>query len=223
MKSRPGGGSEPGTRARVARLLVERGPQTVAALGAELGLTAAGVRRHLDALVAEGAVVARETYVRGPRGRGRPSRTWEVTDTGRASTGEQAYDDLAEQALEFLKLTGGDAAVDGFAAARATALEHRYAGAAGDPERLADLLSEDGYAANVSTVVSGVTLCQHHCPVSHVAAKFPQLCEAETQALARLLGSHVQRLATIAHGDGVCTTHIPRTIEPRPTTEGSLL
>jgi hypothetical protein len=25
----------------------------------------------------------------------------------------------------------------------------------------------------------------------------------------RLLGVHVQRLATIAHGDGVCTTHIP--------------
>jgi hypothetical protein len=27
--------------------------------------------------------------------------------------------------------------------------------------------------------------------------------------IGRLLGTHVQRLATIAHGDGVCTTHIP--------------
>jgi predicted ArsR family transcriptional regulator len=45
--------------------------------------------------------------------------------------------------------------------------------------------------------------------VAHVAAEFPQLCEAETQAFARLLGTHVQRLATIAHGDGVCTTHVP--------------
>jgi hypothetical protein len=24
-----------------------------------------------------------------------------------------------------------------------------------------------------------------------------------------LLGTHVQRLATIAHGDGICTTHVP--------------
>jgi predicted ArsR family transcriptional regulator len=24
---------------------------------------------------------------------------------------------------------------------------------------------------------------------------------------------HVQRLATIAHGDGVCTTHIPRKVD----------
>src|SRR3546814_15287105 len=57
-------------------------------------------------------------------------------------------------------------------------------------------------------------LCQQHCPVAHVAAEFPQLCEAETEAIGRVLGRHVQRLATIAHGDGVCTTSIPHT----PTT-----
>jgi len=27
--------------------------------------------------------------------------------------------------------------------------------------------------------------------------------------ISRLVGTHVQRLATIANGDGVCTTHIP--------------
>jgi predicted ArsR family transcriptional regulator len=42
-----------------------------------------------------------------------------------------------------------------------------------------------------------------------VAAEFPQLCEEETKAFSSMLGSHVQRLATIAHGDGVCTTFIP--------------
>jgi predicted ArsR family transcriptional regulator len=42
-----------------------------------------------------------------------------------------------------------------------------------------------------------------------VASEFPQLCEAETEAFSKLLGTHVQRLATIAHGDGVCTTYIP--------------
>ena len=58
-------------------------------------------------------------------------------------------------------------------------------------------------------IASGGQLCQHHCPVAHVAAEFPQLCEAETQVISRLVGTHVQRLATIANGDGVCTTHIP--------------
>jgi predicted ArsR family transcriptional regulator len=86
-------------------------------------------------------------------------------------------------------------------------------GAGDDPlaraEALAGALTAEGYAANASTIATGGQLCQHHCPVAHVAAEFPQLCEAETAVISRLIGTHVQRLATIAHGDGVCTTHIP--------------
>jgi predicted ArsR family transcriptional regulator len=65
-------------------------------------------------------------------------------------------------------------------------------------------------AATVDAVPAdnGAQICQHHCPVAHVAAEFPQLCEAETEAFGRLLGTPVRRLATIAHGDGICTTHV---------------
>jgi predicted ArsR family transcriptional regulator len=51
--------------------------------------------------------------------------------------------------------------------------------------------------------------------VQHVAEQFPEFCDAETEAFGRLLGTHVQRLATIAHGDGVCTTHVPLPKSPR--------
>jgi len=46
------------------------------------------------------------------------------------------------------------------------------------------------------------------------------LCEAETEAFGRLLGTPVQRLATIAHGDGICTTHVtaPSLVQARTTT-----
>ncbi len=54
--------------------------------------------------------------------------------------------------------------------------------------------------------------------MAHVAEQFPQLCEAETEAFAKLLGTHVQRLATIAHGDGVCTTFIPKIPNSKTTT-----
>ncbi len=83
-------------------------------------------------------------------------------------------------------------------------------------EALARVFSAEGYAASVRSLpllkngVDGAEqLCQQHCPVSHVAHEFPQLCEAETEAIGHVLGRHVQRLATIAHGDGVCTTCIP--------------
>jgi hypothetical protein len=56
--------------------------------------------------------------------------------------------------------------------------------------------------------------------VAHVAAEFPQLCEAETEAFGRLLGTPVQRLATISRGDGICTTHVtaPSLVHTRNTT-----
>jgi predicted ArsR family transcriptional regulator len=76
-------------------------------------------------------------------------------------------------------------------------------------QALASALSEDGYVASTLPSAIGEQLCQHHCPVAHVAERFPQICEVETAAFSRLLGVHVQRLATIAHGDGVCTTHVP--------------
>ena len=42
-----------------------------------------------------------------------------------------------------------------------------------------------------------------------VAGQFHELCDAETQAFSRLLGVPVQRLATLAGGEHVCTTHVP--------------
>ena len=84
---------------------------------------------------------------------------------------------------------------------------------------MARVLSAEGYAASVRSLPvaqAGEQLCQQHCPVAHVAQEFPQLCEAETEAIGRILGTHVQRLATIAHGDGVCTTCIP---DPQRTTD----
>jgi predicted ArsR family transcriptional regulator len=75
------------------------------------------------------------------------------------------------------------------------------------------VLAARGYAAQIHEVGAGggagIQLCQHHCPVAHVAAQFPQLCEAETHAFAELLGTHVQRLSTIARGGAACTTHVP--------------
>jgi len=207
------------TRERVAGLLLERGPQTAAALAAALGLTAAGVRRHLDAMLASGTIVAREQRVYGRRGRGRPAKVFALSEAGHAA-GPAAYDDIATDALRYLAETAGEEAVEEWARRRVADFEQRYADRVAHlpledrPAALAAALSEDGFAATTHDGGVGVQLCQHHCPVQHVAEQFPQLCEAETAAFGRLTGRHVQRLATIAHGDGVCTTHIPLTVLP---------
>jgi predicted ArsR family transcriptional regulator len=226
-------GSEPGTRARVARLIMEHGPVTAAGLGTRLGLTPAAIRRHLDHLLADGMVETRIARVYGNRGRGRPAKTFVITDAGRSAF-EHTYDDLALSALRFLAERAGPAAVTEFARRQVSDLERRYrpvveaAQADGRVKALATALSQDGYAASATAMPGsgGEQLCQHHCPVAHVAAEYPQLCEAETEAFGRLLGAPVQRLATIAHGDGICTTHVTApSLRPRrsvPTEAGGI-
>ncbi len=217
-------GESAGTRGQVARLILELGPCTAATIGGRLGLTPAAIRRHLDNLIADGMIETRTARTYGNRGRGRPAKVFVITDAGRSAF-EHAYDDLATSALRFLERTYGPRAVAEFARQQVAETERRYApvvAQAGDlrtrVQALADALSADGYAAaanpapgiagRVGIVSNGEQICQHHCPVAHVAAEFPQLCEAETEAFGRLLGTPVQRLATIAHGDGICTTHV---------------
>ncbi|WP_372734362.1 helix-turn-helix transcriptional regulator [Nocardioides sp.] len=204
----------------MAQSILEHGASTAAALGERLDLTPAAVRRHLDHLVEEGAVVAQDPRTPLRRGRGRPAKVFVLTEVGRDGF-DQQYDDLAVDALRFVAETGGDDAVREFANRRVAFIEERFDEVASahshlsPAEVLAQLFTDEGYAAAVRTLPGsndhevGEQLCQQHCPVSHVAHEFPQLCEAETEAISRVLGRHVQRLATIAHGDGVCTTYIP--------------
>jgi predicted ArsR family transcriptional regulator len=204
------------TRDRVSQLLHERGAATAAELGAQLGLSPAAIRKHLDAMLADHLVETREVRSAGPRGRGRPAKAFKLTAAAREGF-PHLYDGIATAALRWISDTGGPQAVSAFAASQVSALEQRCHSAmreAGDDpiaraEALAEALTAEGYAANATSIASGGQLCQHHCPVAHVAAEFPQLCDAETEVISRLIGTHVQRLATIAHGDGVCTTHIP--------------
>jgi predicted ArsR family transcriptional regulator len=218
------------TRERVVRSILVNGPSTAADLAERLELTPAAVRRHLEHLLDDGALEARDPRPSASRGRGRPAKVFAITEAGRTHFAQQ-YDDLAVQALRYLSETGGDEAVLEFARRRVAFIERDYETVtAAHPEltpaeALARVLSSEGYAAAVRSLpVIGVDgrpgaeqLCQQHCPVSHVAHEFPQLCEAETEAIGKVLGRHVQRLATIAHGDGVCTTCIPHA-STTPTT-----
>lgn len=218
------------TRDRVVRSVLEHGPSTAAELAERLTLTPAAIRRHLSVLLDVGHLTSREQRVYGARGRGRPAKVFCLTDAGRAEF-YQAYDALAIRALEFLRAHGGEQAVETFAEQTMSEIGRRYAQtpaatASADvvsPAEtaeydeqlgaLAQVLNEQGYVASLIPVATGTQLCQYHCPVAHVAREFPELCAAETRLFSELLDSHVQRLATIAHGDGVCTTHVPHPVE----------
>ncbi len=195
---------------------------TARALADELNLTPAAVRRHLDALAAEEAIIEHEaTGSARRRRRGRPARAYVLTDRGQDQL-NNSYEDMATAALTYLADRAGSAAVgdfsrdqmQGLAAQLKPIVEQAGSDLTARTEALAQALSEQGFAASVRPVgqgtgLAGLQLCQGHCPVQHIAASFPQLCDAETDVISDLLGVHVQRLATLAGGAHVCTTFVP--------------
>lgn len=209
--------------ATVARTLLNNGPSTTVEVAAILGLTGAAVRKQLDQLATTGLVESSERAPYGPaaldskRGRGRPSRVFTLTPKGRDRFGEQ-QESLSLSAVKYLKNTAGAAGVRDFAAtiAKDFVSRHNEISALATIEQramaLIEALNQDGYAATETPGLYGSTqICQHNCPMSDVAAEFPEICEEETKAFSELTGVHVTRLATMAKGNSVCTTLVPHT------------
>ncbi|MFC7374345.1 helix-turn-helix transcriptional regulator [Brachybacterium sp. GCM10030267] len=235
----PDPGSTLTTRDRLVDAISAHGPITARQLAERFGLTSAAVRRHLAALEADGTIAEHDVPI-GHRGRGRPSKAFVLSKSAHESL-PGGYDDLAVMAFEELARLGGDEAVSRLAGRRIAdweaALSQRVAEceAAGETvtlarrvELLAEMLTARGYATTVRplhvpmpatntrpggsprTLVTA-QLCHGHCPVLDVAADHPELCEAETEVISRIIGAPVQRLATLAQGAHACTTHIPLT------------
>jgi predicted ArsR family transcriptional regulator len=212
------------TRSAIVRLLLQ-GSITAGEIGDRLGIAATGVRRHLDALIEAGDAESHAAASWQHNGRGRPAKRYRLTAGGRAKL-DHAYDDLAAAAMRQLREIGGDAAIKTFARRRIDSILAGVPAAVADETAVADAaqnvaaaLTKAGYATTTTPVPGaggGVQICQHHCPVSHVAAEFPELCDAEREAFAEILGTHVQRLATIVNGDCACTTHVPLDRRPAP-------
>lgn len=201
---------------RVARALLEHGPMTAADLAARLSLSVPAVRKHLDVLVASGAVACDERAPFGPlsvgsKGRGRPAKFFSLSAEGRALF-EAQYDGVALEALRMLEEVGGKEALRRLVERR---LERELPQSdelrALDVEELASKLSEHGYAAEAmpAPVGDGMQLCLRNCPIGHVAAEFPEFCEVETEVLSNRLGVRVTRLSTISSGADICTAHVP--------------
>lgn len=209
------------TREAIARLLLH-GPLTASAIADELSLTTPAVRRHLSIMAEEGVATAGDPSPYQERGRGRPAKLFHLSDVGRSHFGH-AYDDLAVDALRMVRKLGGERALVDFAQQHMRDVVADIAPLSEDAsrdevqqcaEKIANAFNQSGFATSVENARGGVQICQHHCPVAHVAHDFPALCVAEHQVLSELLNTPIQRLSTIAYGAHTCTANIS---VPQPT------
>ena len=210
------------TRERVLQLVVEEGPISAAALGRTLNLTAAAVRRHLDAMTEQGIVEIKNVTTRR-KGAGRPSRRYVISQRGQEVLGHD-YLSLTRQALSLLEESVQDDAARSLATRYFGEFEAKYrhelegiADLDERTEKLSELFNQDGFAGftrlvgrdNPLLAMQSTQLCQGHCPIREIAEAHPVFCEEETEMISRLLEVDVRRLSTQAGGAHVCTTHVP--------------
>jgi predicted ArsR family transcriptional regulator len=205
-------------RDRLARELLKSGPIAASDLADCLGISAVAVRKHLDDMETKSLVESHEIAPFGPakpKGRGRPARVYSLTSQGRDFF-ENQYQALAQDAVSFMASTYGNKVVKEFAMSRANEMLKKYGTKINQKqtvqekvEVLSKSLSKDGFAATTekgSGPTNTIQLCQHNCPIAHVAEKHPEFCDAELEAFNELLGVNVTRISTIANGGNICTS-----------------
>jgi len=198
------------TRAQIVRLLHDRSA-TVAELASTMGLTQVAIRRQLHELVADQLVTGHTGPASGP---GRPAVRYSLTDRGERLFPDRSSD-LADDVLTFLYDERGKAEMIAFLRWRLKRQQAHYAGALDGidelddrVERLAELLSQDGFLAEADAESDGFALTQTHCAIKEAAAAHPQLCAFEAALFREVLGAHVTRRQTIASGAQACVCHV---------------
>lgn len=199
----------------MARQLLDFGPATATRLASELNMTATAMRKHLDSLESEGFVLSHDEAPFGPkaegnRGRGRPAKIFALTQAGREFF-EESYDEIALSAIRFIEEKFGREAIKEFAEIRLNKLLSGSEKEINSIEELSESLIRKGFSSSVqpSPFPNAKQLCQHNCPISHIASEYPEFCEAETEVFGKSLGVHVTRISTIASGSAICTTNVP--------------
>ena len=171
-----------------------RAPAGADELASELGLSRVAVQRHLRDLHRRGLLVYEERPNGGP---GRPRRIWRRADL------EAPYLQLCRALLEELReLLGPAGLTERVARAQEGRLRAALEGLTDGErvERLVALLRRGDY----QTERQGRRIVQRRCPRLALAERFPELCQAEARAYARVLGRPVRLLKRIPDGHPVC-------------------
>jgi len=151
---------------------------------------------------------------------GRPPVCWRLTGAGLEQL-PRRYDRLAVELLEDLHEEGGEDLVVAVLTRRGekVAEDYRRSLAGHDDlgdrvEHLAGLRDEAGYLAEHATGPDGTELLiENNCAVHRAAERFPAVCAAELDLLARCMGPGVEvsRVAHAIAGDAVCRYRIAPT------------
>jgi predicted ArsR family transcriptional regulator len=201
-------------------LIKRRGPSTAGQIAESLGTTDVAVRQHLAALEEAGFVRTERRRPGGPRGRGRPSARWSLTDKAVALFPDH-HAELAVGLIEAIRSSVGERGLTRIVQVRARDQVNLYrqlvppAGSSASlkkrVEALAAQRTAEGYMAEVVSERRGeYLLIEHHCPICDAARECTGLCQAELRVFRETLGRdvEVERTAHLLSGGDRCVYRI---------------
>jgi len=201
------------TTDRILFRLKTRGPQAIAELGAEFGVTSEAVRQLLVKAEADGLV----TYEDRREGRGRPKRLWRLTEAGHARFPDR-HAELTVGLLDAVREEFGEGGLDRLIARREAAQRETYLKAMarirsveGRVRVLAELRDREGYMAEWRREDGGeYVLIENHCPICAAAAKCQNLCRSELAIFRDVLGEDaaVERTDHVLAGARRCAYRV---------------
>ena len=198
------------TRDRILRTLRLRGKCTVNDLAEASGVSPVSVRHHLANLQAENLVESEEVK----HGVGRPRLLFALSDTA-LEMFPSRYFRLTSRILEQIKDSMPASAVQGLFASVAATMAADYAEQLeGLPleerlQRLIELLSGEGFEAELQHNGNSVTIRELSCPYFRLGREHPEVCVIDQTFIATSLSLPVERVSCLLNGDTHCSFSIP--------------
>ena len=214
----PGPLGHRGVRGAILLELKKAGSLTTRDLSSRLGVSCNAVRHHLKDLEEQELV----EYQRLRQGVGAPTFAYRLAK-GAEALFPRRYETMLLNILSGVIRAHGRAEAVALLEEQftetAARLEQALAGAAPEErlERLAGLLSDQGYMAEASPG----TLVQHNCAVQEVAQQFPEICAAEARFLSAVLNADVRRERHILSGCTACEYRVRFSAPAAPLEENA--
>lgn len=207
-----------GTRERLLEFVMQHHEARVEELAADLSITVAAVRRHLDHLRADGLVDARSIK----QATGRPYYVYFSTERALGVL-SPAYVRLLEGVLHSVGENPEVAADVLNEVSEAVAARHRAeVGGAGDTQdrvdRVTGSLREEGILESWQEGDDGIHLMNHQCPYRQAAEISKLPCEWDRKTIELLLGRTVEPVQRIVDGAPICEYIIRNETEDAPKT-----
>lgn len=197
------------TRETILKTLRARGKCSVNGLAEASGVSPVSVRHHLANLQAENLVAVE--FER--HGVGRPRQLFSLTESG-LDLFPSRYVRLTNRLLDELKESAPPETVEAlFSGVASSMAENLAARLAGLPltERLArmvELLSEEGFEAEVEHSDRRVVIRELSCPYFRIGRKHPEVCTVDQAFIASALALPVERVSCLLHGADSCTFEV---------------